>query len=386
MPDTNSVSPLPNIPDNKKENKSTWIIVILLLLGVFSVGYVYVTRNQNQAALPLTTHRTLLSISKNYKDADSLNSQREYGKALEQFNAALNDANTLTQEVLIRFRIAEATSYAGDSLKAVELFKDIVDNPKYESDLQEVKQAKAYALILLSGIWYQTHDKSVIEKIFSGKPYEDFIKKEDDKATGIASRRLYEYASSLSSPSNLLPEAGIAVWYGVEMYHLNQKKILNEEEKKQLQEYKDILKLKLTHIKNNYLPPQNYYENVTLPALLKWKAVAMGSLWLNGDASMGNPEQTFLQALSLPQAPWSISQIKFSYAIFLAAAYGEERKDDIKNLLSDLYIPSSGTEFNWHMWLLNEKAYPTRSEDVLPLLASVDPKFKALLISLGWKL
>lgn len=367
-------------------NKFTWLIVVILL-GILSLGYLYI-KDKNQATAPQSTRQTLRANSENYNSANDLYTQRQYGKAIEKYNAAINDTDSLTQEALIKSRIAWATAYEGDNLKAIELFKEIIDDPKYATDSEEIKRGKATAVVALSSIFYQTHDKKITEKIFSGKPYEDFIKKEDDSDISIAYRRLMEYASSLSSSPNLLAEGRIALWYGIKIYQLNKKKIISETEKKQIQEYKEIIKLKLAYIDKNSGYDRNYYDNsrsTVIPVLLRFKAIAMGSLTIVGDTSMGDPEKIFQEALALPQPEWTTSQTRYSYAVFLAATYGSKRKEDIANLLSDFYTPSTGTEFSWRTWLLNEKNNPTRSEDVIPLLASIDPKFKALVVSLGWK-
>gem|GEM_PF-3302280 len=380
-------STLDNTPSNAKRNKSTRIIITLLLLGFFSLSYFYFV-NKNQTTPSLTTHQTLLSTSKTYKEGEDFNSQGAYDKSIEKYNAAMSDAKSLSQEMLIKLKIAWATKNAGDNFKAVDLFKDIVSSQTYASDVPEVKQAKAIALIGLSSVFYQTRDKAISEKIFSGKPYEDFIKQEDGDDITIAYRRLMEYASSLSSFPDLLAESHIAMWYALKIYELKHKQTVTEEEKTHIQEYTVIVKTKLAYVDSHSRDPQNYYggsRNTNLPFLLRFKAISMGALMVSGDASLGNPEEVFLQALSLPQDAWTKSQTKFAYAVFLAAAYKEQRKNDISDLLSDVYDPPTGSEFNWRTLLSNEKDNPTLAADTIKVLVAVDPKFKAFLLSLGWK-
>ena len=204
----------------------------------------------------------------------------------------------------------------------------------------------------------------------------------------IAYRRLLEYASSLSSPPDLLAEAQIAKWYAVKTYRLKTKGTISEEEKRQIKEYEVIAKSKLAYINNNYTDDRNYYQGsktTILPILLRLKGIAVGSLTAAGDTSLGDPEKIFLEALQLPQPLWVSSVTRFTYAVFLAAAYGEKRKEDIANLLSDFYTPSSGVELDWRTWLSNELANPTADQQSIRLLASIDPKFKALLANSGWK-
>ena len=374
---------------NTNRNRLVRPVILLFVLGILGVGYFYLVRHRNQATPPgMSASKILLSTSNNYKEADAFFSQRTYDKAIEKYGTAINDANSLGEEIFIRFMIARATSNAGNNLKAIELFKDIVANPKYAGDLGEVRQAKASAVAALAGIFYQTRERAITEKIFSGKPYEDFVKKEDGGDINTAYRRLLEYASSLSSRPDLVAESRIAMWYALTIYELKHKQIVTEEEKQRIQEYTGIVKTKLAYVDNYVDDPQSYYDNSkngNLPLVLRYKATALGALMVSGNASLGNPEETFLRALSLPQPPWTRSQTKFAYAVFLAAAYGEKRKDDVSGLLSDVYDPSTDTEFNWHTWLVNEKDHPTLQANTIPILVAVDPKFKAFLLSLGWK-
>ena len=143
------------------------ILAVLLLVGL-GAGY-FVVKNKNQVTPPSTSHQTLQSTSENYREADDFYSQRLYGQAIEKYNAALSEVDSLSQEVVIRLKIARATRDAGDNLKAVELFKDIIDNSRYANDLEEIRRGKTVAVAGLVAIFYQTHDRAVTEKIFSVK-------------------------------------------------------------------------------------------------------------------------------------------------------------------------------------------------------------------------
>lgn len=369
-------------------------MAIFLFLGLFGIGYYfYSVKLKNQTSPSnLSTNRILQSMSGSYKEADSFYTQRQYDKAIEKYNAALNDTDSLKQEVLVRTKLAMATNNAGDSLGAVEIFKDIVDNPKYAIDDEEIKRAKSHAVSAMIGLFYQMNDRAVANKIFSGKPYEDFIKKEDAGDLDIAFRRLAEYASSLSSTPDLMVEARIIKWYAIKVYDLKTETGISEEEKKFIPEYEAIVKSKLAYIDKNYGDDQNYYVNskrMVLPVLLRLKGIAVGSLTAAGDTSLGNPETVFQEALALPQPPWVSNVTKYVYAVYLAADFGEQRKNDIANLLSFFYEPPRGTEPNLQTLLLNElngQANPTHTPKSLRLLASVDPKFKELLVGLGWQI
>lgn len=368
--------------------------ITLLVLGSFVLSYFYFYRErdeENQAILvpSKSANDSLLLTSENFNRANDFFTQRTYNLAIEKYNAALLDADSLSEEILIKLQIAKATANAGDNLKAVELLKDIIENPKYISEEEEVKREKVDVVTTLISIYYNTHDKAVADKIFFGKPFDAFIKREDAGNFEIAFRRLEEYASTLSSTPSLLGEIRIAKSYAVVIYDLKTRGNLSEEEKKQIQEYKVIIKSKLTYVDDHMNNPRNYYRNSSdkREILLRYKGVVIGALTAVGEADtdVDDPEEMFKESLALSQTSWSSSATKFTYAAFLAANYGEKRKEDIANLLSDVYAPAVGTEFSWRRWLLNEKTNPTRSQNYVRRLASIDPKFKTFLISLGWE-
>ena len=369
-------------------NKILLISVTLLLLVFFGYAYFYITEIRNtQNILKTSSHNTLKSVNASYEEANTLFANRQYDEAIIKYNEALNHVTSLNEEILIKYQIAGATLNFGDRVKAVELFKDILDNPKYADDAPEVQKAKAAAIGMMIRIFYQTSEKAVSAIIFSGKPFEDFIK-ESGGNIDDAILRLAKYASSLSPTPEVITEARIADLYAIKVYNLKKKGELNEEEKKQVEEYTRIVKGKIAFINTHYDNPKNYYQYSkaqTLPLVLRLKGAAVGSLTVVGDTSLGNPEEIFGEALALPQSSWTSLMTKLDYSVFLAAAYGEERRADIDFLLVDFYNPPTGSEFAIDTLLINERDNPTHKTSAFRLIASASPKFQTLLEKFGWK-
>ena len=369
-------------------NKILWISVLLLLLVFFGYAYFYFTEIRiPENTLKTSSHNTLKSGNISYEEANTLFANRQYNEAIIKYNEALKSVTSLNEEILIKYQIAGATLNLGDRLKAVKLFKDILDNPKYADDSPSINKAKAAVIGMMIRIFYQTSEKAVSAIIFSGKPFEDFLK-ESGGNIDDAILRLAEYASSLSPTPEVITEARIADLYAIKVYNLKKRGGLNEEEKKQVEEYTRIVKEKIVFINTHYDNPKNYYQYSkaqTLPLVLRLKGAAVGSLTAVGDASLGNPEEIFKEALAFPQSSWTRLMTKLDYSVFLAAAYGKERRADIDSLLVDFYSSPAGSEFAIDTLLVNERDNPTHKTSAFRLIASASPKFKAFLQSFGWK-
>ncbi|MEK7560759.1 MAG: hypothetical protein AAB539_02270 [Patescibacteria group bacterium] len=375
------------------KTRALLILIGLALLGFFAYGYSFFTRIQTiptpQNVVKTSSHRTLKSVNASYLEADTLFLNRDYSEAIKKYNKALDDVTSLNAEIFIKYQIAGATLNLGDRVKAAQLFKDIVDNPKYTDDDPTVKKAKAAAIGMMIRVFYQTSEKAVSDIIFSGKPFEDFAKEAggniDDTILHLA-----EYASSLSSPPEVIIEARIADLYAIKVYNLKKKGNLSEDEKKKVEQYENMVKEKIAFINTLYDNAQNYYQyskEQSLPIVLRLKGAAVGSLTAvgDGDASLGNPEEIFQQALAVAQPPWTRTMTSLDYAVFLAAAYGQERRDDIDSLLQDFYNPPTGSEYAPETLLVNERDNPTHKTSAFRIIASASPKFKALLAKFGWK-
>ncbi len=365
------------------------MLIGLVLIAFFAYAYFYGIKSP-QRVVKTSSHRTLQSINVSYLEADAFFSNRNYTEAIKKYNEALGSVTSLNEEILIKYQIAGATLNLGDRLKAAQLFKDIVDNPKYAVDESSIKKAKAAAIGMMIRVFFQTSEKAVSDIIFSGKPYEDFAKEAGGNIDD-AILRLAEYASLLSPTPELIIEARIADLYAIKVYNLKKKGNLSEEEKKTAEEYERIVKEKIAFINTNYDNSQNYYQyskQQSLPLILRLKGAAVGSLTAvgDGDESLGNPEEIFQQALALPQPAWTRTMTRLDYAVFLAAAYGKNRRDDIDSLLRDFYNPPAGSEYAIDILLTHERDNPTHKTQAFHLLASASPKFKALLIKFGWKI
>lgn len=365
-------------------------IAVLLIVGV-AFGYFYSYVGNKEVVVPpdAPTYLKIGAENKDYIEARESFKNGAYEDAVTKYADALKKAKNPSEEMLLKIRIAQATEWGGDKLKAIDLYKEIIADPKFASDSKDLQQGKSNAVMGLMYIFNETYDKKITDKIFTGAHYQNFIKS-DDADIDLAYRRLLEYANSFTSIPNLLAEAELASLYAQEVYNLKIKSSLTSEELSRLTASERIVKTKLDNINKHADNSENYYQysrESTRPSLLRYKAEAVGLMFSAGYKEFGDPEKIFLQALSLPQFWRAKSQTKFSYATFLARSYGEKRKSDISPLLSDLYKTTFPENFSWRELLLNQRDHLVpRMETNLLLLAKVDSKFKDLLNSLGWRL
>ena len=359
-----------------------------LILVFFTYRHYFFTNTQApQSPLESSSHKVLKTTNVSDIEADALFLMRDYARAIEKYKEALGNATSLSEELRIEYQIAGATLNLGDRVKAARLFKDIVDNPKYTDDDLLVKKGKAAAMGMLIRTFYQTSEKAVSDIMFSGKPFEDFAKVGRGNIDD-AILRFEEYIFSYSPSPEILIAARIADLYAIKVYNFKTRGNLNEDEREKVEEYENIVKEKIAFVDAHYDNAENYYQyskQQSLPIVLGIKGAAVGSLTAVGDTSLGDPEDIFKQALTLHQPPWTRTMIRLNYAVFLAAAYGQRRADDIDSLLQDFYSMSTDSEDTLETLLVHERDNPTHKTQAFHIIAAASQKFHALLFKFGWK-
>lgn len=364
------------------------VIIVLIaaaaiLLTLFLVAWLIKRGDMTDSA-----HRALKNTVVDYREAELAFAARDYQRAISEYETALAQVSDVDQEVLIRSRMARSFAYEGKPLEAINIFKDIVSNPKYTEDSVQMRKVKADAVVAIAGIFYQTNDKAIAEQVFSAPPFSSIIENgSHDVDTNY--RLLLEYAVSLAEPANLLAKSRIGMWYALRAYDLSLKKDLSAEQKTMMENDAKLAESHFEYVAQNFRNPGSYYE-VSManmqPVILRMRAISAGALAIAGAGSrtIGDPEDLFDEALTTEQPAWEKTQTKYAYAVYLAGAHGSARRQDIELLLADLYKKPSGSEFDWQAWLANASSTRTRSRDSFILLAKTSPAFKGLLTDLGW--
>ena len=130
-------------------------------------------------------------------------------------------------------------------------------------------------------------------------------------------------------------------------------------------------------------PSQRY----TFLNALVASAVLLAKVEQAGEPPLGDTEGAFREVLQLyvtNNLPYD-GTARFQYALYLAKKYGNVRAADIRALLAPLNEDLSAHSISWGTFIKNERARATQPNPNLLLLASIDPGFKKLLLSLGWK-
>jgi hypothetical protein len=125
-----------------------------------------------------------------------------------------------------------------------------------------------------------------------------------------------------------------------------------------------------------------YYSNV-----MERQAVIEGQMWRLGFRSFGDPNAAFQTLLAFFPAHnlTNDGTSRLQYAYFLVREYGAVRASDIQTLLAPIVTDPTHRGATIVSFLTNERSNALGEKATLGLLASIDPQFKAFLVSLGWQ-
>ena len=297
--------------------------------------------------------------------------------ALLQFQSALSNSKDLIQEGQIKFKIAQATENTGDYAHAIALFKEIATNPNYTNI------TRAYSIQEMGMLFYSYSDPQMTTEIFSTPPFSSLYVA---TSTSLSYRHLFEYTSSIYPLA--ISELRIADWYAsaADTLALSSGAASSTQ---QINTYKTIIGQKIksaqadiTRIRNN----EN--ENVYLGPSLMREAVVVAKMQLIGDSSFGDMDTLFKQTLNFYSLYTNVGvdgYARYNYALYLARIYGDSQTSAIQQLLSNFYTSNVYHKTAVETFFKNERSNGTGSKVYLVKLASIDPKFKAYLMSLGWQ-
>jgi len=236
----------------------------------------------------------------------------------------------------------------------------------------------------MAAAFYISGDARYTNEIFKDQPYTALYTASD---VSQSYRNLFGYATSLYPLA--YSELRIAFWYANQIVPASSNGVapvtLSPD---QVSSYKNIIRQDIASADKDIARIQNDpNQNGIIPALIQREAVVAGKMQITGDDSFGDAETLFKEDLALYASttpPGSDGFTRYYYAAYLAHRYGKSRAADIENILAPLYTdaPYKGTpsahEFG------TERNNILGDKPNLQLLASIDPKFKTYLISLGW--
>jgi hypothetical protein len=299
----------------------------------------------------------------------------------EALAESLKSAETAREKARLEIKFAFGQKNNGDPVGAITTLKRVVSNESYEN------VDKAYAIESMGRIYFSDSDPLVFNAIFSGEPYTGF--REDNARLSL--RKLHEYASSFYPSA--IAELRIAEWYSDEVIRTQGLPLSDVEKNEIIQSLTPIIKEKFENaeadITRQVTWPNPSYERIAYAITIE--AVTLANLTLAGTPNFFDfaidPEGTFEEAIGAAnqgniesQAEWA----SYHYAIFLAKAFGEDRKEDIQRLIGRTYT-GPGIEKTMTPHLKNQKDAVSQGHDDILLLASIDEGYKHYLTSIGWK-
>lgn len=354
--------------------KSLILLILAVLAGIAGAfwWYTYTNISNNENNEKLGSYSAFLDKNQEFATGEQLLRSQKYAEAAEYFERALASATNSWEEGQLKYKYAIAISEGGEPLKGIPLLKQIVANDKYTRILH------AYAVQYLGHLLYAFNTPAVHAEVFAGEPYERFASSGD---AALARRQLFEYASSFYPLG--IPELRVAKWYSTEVIRLKKEGAKNDI---LVNNMKNLIRERLAHA-------DAYIEEITdnpntasyIPEVLYRKGSVLGDLYLAGDTSFGDPEDSFKASILRSGAAVGLeAAAKYTYASYLAKMYGKDRSADIKNLLSDFYTSDKYVATNMYRQIRNEKENLLGQKESILRLASIDKSFAALLTKLGW--
>ncbi len=361
--------------------------VVALVIAAAMIGglwYVYMWKTQPSYTDTRTSYSVLIKENLAFAEGETLMRARKPDLAVPRFRDALSYAKDSTQEIRIMFRLAVAIEHSETfegRLKAIPVYKEIGANPAYTNI------AQAYAIQQLANMFYIYGDNEITEAVFKDEPYKQFFVAGD---VSLSYRNLYEYSSSLYPLA--ISELRIAGWYAGEVLRLHTASSanMNAATREQIARYKETVRTRIASADRDILRIQtNPNDNTPMTAILMRKGVIIGNLQLTGDTSFGDMEPFFQRVLSLHALSgdqWADGYTRYYYALYLSRLYGNERVDDVRKILSNFYQNDAYRNSQVEIFFKNERRNTLGVQKQLGTLASIDPKFKEYLSSLGWEL
>ena len=368
---------------------SIWVILgtLLVLGGAVFVGTQYVIPNladrqgeqgatstnaslaflRSQYETAASAHDGLKSENIAYAQANQLRLAGEYANAAKAYRAALVDVTDTADSAVIKFWLAYSDAASGNYAEAIVVYKELA---AASTPLSRV--TRAHAVQSIAHMYYRFGKREITQEIFKDEPYKSLFREDD---VFLSYRNVFDYAASLYPLA--LSEVYSADWYADQLLAGTTTR----------PEFKEIIREKLQLAEQDMAsvrddPTQRY---TFLNALEKY-AVVLGKMKRIGDNSFEDPDATFKRLMGYFETYRlrSDGTARLQYAYYLSNMYGKERTSEIQNLLAPIIADPSAHGLSTVKILKDGRSYRGSTRPNLTLLASIDPAFKKLLISLGW--
>lgn len=315
----------------------------------------------------------LVDKNAEFAKGEELLRAQNYIEAIEHFELALANAEGFKEEGEIKYRIAMSFGLDGEPVQAIKLLKEVAGNENYS------KEIRAYSIQRIRTVLNIYNTPIVREEVFKDEPYKSFLSEGDYFLT---LRKLSEYAASFYPLG--LSEVRVARWYSSEILEISEDGI-NDAETEEVERLKRIIREKITSAEK-YLSSIGEDGRVRLDQSEVEEEIGnvLADLYLAGNKSFGDPEVYYERALISASAPSPEAGVRLSYAIFLTKMYGEDRRENIEDLLNDFSKEEKYTSANIARILENKENLNASYKNNILLLAQTHPEFKEFIKIFGW--
>jgi len=324
-------------------------------------------------------YEALVQTNPSFAAAEKDRQAGNFTKAQAEYIDALSTLSDGAGEQIVKLRLAFAVRDAGKDAEAISLFKEIAANTSYNS------VTRAYAVQNMVQMYGTLSDDRITQEIFKDAPYSVLFVKGN---APLSYRHLAEYASAFYPIA--LSESYIANRYASELVAEKKKMGANMDKAFEVR-YLNLIQEKLQNTDRDIvrIKSQNPVFWSDIPTVFLFRARAVERLDLAGYTLFGTAESTYEDTLSA-YAEYERSSkdgyARFYYAKYLWQKFGDARKSDIAEILAPLYENNQYANETIMTFFKNVRVSdPLNSKKPLIHLADIDPKFKALLSSLGWK-
>jgi hypothetical protein len=366
-------------------NRKGWILIVLAVCVVAAGLVLYYWHgkttgpaNVTEQNLPVAQiNSQTAEQNSTFAEAVQSESHGQYAAAITQLQEALYSTSDPTQTNAILSHLQQDYELVGDYSDAVRTLQQIAGTSAYP------QVSRAFAVEELGLLYVRYPDASSTLQIFSESPYRDLYVA---TSTNLTTRHLFSYATTIYP----LP---ISEYYIAQSYAnvmLNQKVLGQSSSTAEI--VSATLKQKLVssfqdgnaalEAVSQHPPTAIYILNAKL-----MNAIVLESLQRLGDTSLGDAGQAFQALLTAydSQDPADDGSVRLQYAYYLMNIYGTSRASDIRSILEPISrSPSHGgiVTVNVLKGYIGTPVSPAKTAVVV--LSTLDPDFKAFLVSLGW--
>jgi len=369
-------------PSSESTKRQSGIAFVLLgLIALVAIGgfwYFNYFAQSPESTIRYSESNTPSSVlvreNQYFAEANAAAKAGDYEKARQLYEQALATATDSIQASQIQFTIAMLEDRYGSALRAVDLYKQIVVNPTNA----DYPRMKANAVANMIELYYRNGDPAVTAEIFKDSPYSNFLVPGD---ADLTYRHLAEYAVSFYPLA--LPELRIAGWYAY---------LLTDEGKVQNGEatstYPAIIQNAVSAANQDIDRLKTDIDAARImPTILTRKSALYLNMYNAGLASAQETEKINKEGLdifaSIGASYGADGFARYYYAVFLSGQ-GSSRSTDLKNVLAPFYDSVAYKGTIALSFFASEKTNNLSQKARLVKIAKADPKFKVLLISLGW--